>query len=209
MNRNAAPRDRSSIKLLSEDIRRFRRHLGDPQLHVVGLSWGAKLAIASALDQPGALESLIIITPGLKARVRLPFKDKVAFFLGLLGLGTSRVKIPIAPEMFTETPRFLRFIREDPWRLREVSAHFLWNSLYLDRVVRARIGELRLPVLLFTAANDRIIDNQGVLDALAPLREGQLRVHRFDNAGHSVQFDELETLVDRIADFVEARDGAP
>ena len=57
--------------------------------------------------------------------------------------------------------------------------------------------------------NDRIIDNQGVLDALAPLPEGRLRIHRFEEASHALQFDEVESLVDRIAEFIDATGVAP
>ena len=84
-------------------------------------------------------------------------------------LGKNKLKIPIEPEMFTQTSRFLEFIRNDPWRLREVSGRFLLGSHYLERMIKKRVRDLRLPILLFSAGKDRIIDNQAVLDALSAL----------------------------------------
>src|SRR5262245_61748687 len=71
LNRDHAPGDTPSAGVLLEDLRRFRRHLGHPDLHLVGLSWGGKLATAAAIDDPQGIRSLILITPGLRARVDL------------------------------------------------------------------------------------------------------------------------------------------
>ncbi len=203
LNRQTTPGDRSSIKLLLEDIRSFRKHLGDPDLHLVGLSWGGKLAMAAALDQPRALKSLILITPGLKAQVDLPLRSKIALFLGLFLLGRNKLNIPIQPEMFTQTSRFLEFIRNDPWRLREVSGRLLFGSQYLERMVNRRIRELRLPTLLFLAGRDRIIDNQGVIETLFPLDERKVQIILFEEATHSLQFDQMESTVDQIVSFLK------
>ena len=208
LNLVPTPGDTPAFRLLLEDIRSFRKHLGDPDLHLVGLSWGGKLATAAALDQPRGLKSLILITPGLKARVRLSMRSKVALFLGLFLLGKNKLKIPIEPEMFTQTSRFLEFIRNDPWRLREVSGRFLLGSHYLERMIKKRVRDLRLPILLFSAGKDRIIDNQGVLDVLSALEEGQVQRHHFEEASHSIQFDQVESMVDRIVAFIDQVDEA-
>jgi pimeloyl-ACP methyl ester carboxylesterase len=185
-----------------EDLRRFRRQLGDPKLHLLGLSWGGKLATAVALDQPEELQSLILVTPGLRSRTDLSLLAKATVLLNLLAGGRRRFKLPIEPEMFTNTPRFLDFIRRDPWRLQKVTARFLLTSRALDWMIARRIASLRLPILLFLAGKDPIIDNQGVADLLSGVTS-QVRLQIFEEAIHAIQFDQMERMVREIVNFVE------
>jgi pimeloyl-ACP methyl ester carboxylesterase len=206
LNMNPLPGDVPSVRVLLEDVRRFRRELGYVPMHLVGLSWGGKLAAAVAIDQPDGLQSLILITPGLRYRTDLSLLAKARVFLNLLGGGRKRFKIPIEPDMFTHTPRFLEFIRKDPWRLQKVTARFLLISRALDRMIAREIDNLRLPVLLFLAGNDSIIDNRGVLDLLSAIKD-QMRLQLFDEAIHAIQFDQMEPMVQRIAAFLKEVDG--
>jgi acylglycerol lipase len=206
LNMNSMPGDALSARVLLEDVRRFRRQLGDLKLHLLGLSWGGKLAAAVALDQPEALQSLILITPGLRSRTDLSLLTKANVLLSLLVGGRSRFKVPIEPEMFTHTPRFLDFIRADPWRLQKVTARFLLTSRVLDWTIARRIAKLRLPILLFLAGKDPIIDNQGVLELLSAVKN-QVRLQIFEEAIHAIQFDQMERMVLQIANFVEDIEG--
>jgi len=199
---NPLPGDAPSARVLLEDVRRFRRQLGDLKLHLLGLSWGGKLAAAVALDQPEALQSLILITPGLRSRRDLSLSSKAHVLLNLLVGGRSRFKVPIEPEMFTHTPRFLDFIRADPWRLEKVTARFLLTSRALDRMITKKIANLRLPILLFLAGKDPIIDNRGVRDLFSGVKN-QVRVQIFDDAIHAIQFDQMERMVRDIGKFIE------
>ncbi len=206
LNMSPWPGDVSSAGVLLEDVQRFRRQLGHPPLHLVGLSWGGKLATAVAMDQPGGLRSLILITPGLRYRTDLSLVAKARVLLSLLVGGRTRFKIPIEPEMFTHTPRFLDFIRKDPWRLRKVTARFLLTSRALDWMIARKIDNLRLPILLFFAGKDPIIDNRGVLDLLSAVKN-QVRLQVFDEAIHAIQFDQMERMVREIGAFVEEVEG--
>jgi acylglycerol lipase len=205
LNMSPSPGDVSSARVLLEDVQQFRRTLGHP-LHLVGLSWGGKLAAAVAIDQPDGLRSLTLITPGLRYRTDLPLLVKAGVFLSLLAGGRNHFKIPIEPEMFTHTPRFLDFIRNDPWRLHEVTARFLIGSLILDWMVARKVDELRQPILLFLAGHDPIIDNRGVLDLLSAVKS-QVRLQLFDNAIHAIQFDQMEFMVHRIGAFLQEVEG--
>jgi len=202
LNMNYLPGDAPSARVMLEDVRRFRRQLGDPKLHLLGLSWGGKLATAVALDQPEELQSLILVTPGLRSRMDLSLLAKADVLLNLLAGGRRRFKLPIEPEMFTNTPRFLDFIRRDPWRLQKVTARFLLTSRALDWIIARRIANLRLPILLFLAGKDPIIDNQGVADLLSGVTS-QVRLQIFDEAIHAIQFDQMERMVREIVNFVE------
>jgi acylglycerol lipase len=202
LNMNPSPGDVSSAQVLLEDVRRFRRHLGHVPLHLVGLSWGGKLAAAAALDQPDGLQSLVLITPGLRYRVDLPLVTKARVFLSLLAGGRTAFDIPIEPHMFTQTPDFLEFIRHDPWRLQRVTARFLFTSRVLDWMIARKIDNLALPVLLFLAGNDPIIENRGVVDLVSAVNK-QVRLRLFDEAIHAIQFDQMEQMVSEIRSFLD------
>ena len=204
LNQGDAPGDAASAQQLLADIRRFREHLGDPPLHLIGLSWGGKLATAAALDRPARVRSLILITPGLKAAVDLSPAQKLRLLIGLLTGGRQRVDVPIAPEMFSDVPETLAFIRGDTWRLRRVTGRMLLSSWVLDRMIRRRLTELRVPVLLCLAGRDRIIDNEGVRRLLRPLEaRGRLRLRDFPEGVHSLQLDQPDGLTAEIAQFLE------
>ena len=203
---NPSPGDVPSAQVLLEDVRRFRRQLDHVPIHLVGLSWGGKLAAAVALDQPDGLQSLILITPGLRYRTDLSLLTKARVFLSLLTGGRTRFEIPIEPQMFTHTPGFLEFIRQDPWRLQKVTARFLLTSRVLDWMIARKIGNLDLPVLLFLAGKDPIIENRGVSDLLSVVKN-HVRPQLFDEAIHAIQFDQMERMVGEIGTFVEEVDG--
>lgn len=205
LNRHAAGAALSA-DLLLDDIRRMRAHLGGGPLHLVGLSWGGKLATAATLDQPEGLRSLTLITPGLCSRVDLGLRAKAAVALDLLRGGRRRFPLPIRPEMFTPAAPFLDFIRADPWRSSEVPARLLWASRVLDWRIRRRIGRVRPPVLLFLAGEDRIIDNDGVLRLLARL-SGQVTLRKYEHATHSIQLDHVGRLTMDVVRFLDRLDG--
>ena len=209
LNREPSPGDAPSAAVLLEDIRRFRQHLGDPPIHLVGLSWGGKLATAAALDQPTGVRSLILVTPGLKSRIDLPLGRKAALILGLVVGGRNRIRLPLLAEMFSRTPLHVDFIRNDPWRLRSVTGRFLLASALLGQRISRQLGELRVPVLLFLAGRDCIIDNDAVLHLLSGLPPSQIRVRVFEEATHSLQFDELDTLVKEIGAFLVGDEVTP
>lgn len=206
LNSSPSPGDVSSVRVLLEDIRQFRRKLDHVPMHLVGLSWGGKLAAALALDQPRCLQSLTLITPGFCYRTDLSLTTKARVLLSLITGGRTRFEIPIEPQMFTQTPRFLEFIRKDPWRLHEVTARFLLISRILDWRLARRIGNLRLPILLFLAGKDPIIDNRGVANLFSAVKD-QVRLQLFDDAMHAIQFDQMGRLVRQIGTFVEEVEG--
>lgn len=202
LNRELQPGDASSAAVLLEDVRRFRAQLGLEELVLVGLSWGGKLAVAAALDDPAGVQALVLVTPGLVPRVGYTLRERLAIALGLVSGGRARFHVPIEPEMFTRHPRYLEYIENDPLRLQSVTARFLFASTRLDRRIRARIHSLSLPTLLFLAGHDRIIDNERTRALLEQL-PGRLHTCTYEGATHSIQFEETERLARDIAAFLE------
>jgi alpha-beta hydrolase superfamily lysophospholipase len=203
LNLETEPGDAESAQVLLEDVRRFRAHAGLESVVLVGLSWGGKLALAAALDQPQGVCALVLVTPGLVPRVDYSWPKRIAIALSLLVGGRARFHVPIEPEMFTRTPRFLDFIANDPLRLQRVTARFLFATRTLDRRIRARIDTLAAPVLLLLAGHDRIIDNERTLALLRRVPDGRHRVRLYERATHSIQFEETAALVRDVERFLE------
>ena len=121
----------------------------------------------------------------------------------------ARVPVPIQPEMFTTTPLYLDYIRGDPLRLTSATVRFFWQSHRLDKYVDSNIAGNRLPVQLFLAGKDTIIDNDGVLEVL---RQGQvpgLDVLWYEDQTHSIQLDAPQRLVEDMSDWIRNHSEMP
>jgi acylglycerol lipase len=195
--------DAESADILLEDVRRFRAHANLDSVVLVGLSWGGKLAVAAALDEPEGVRALVLITPGLVPRVDLSVRNKVRALASLVGGGHAPIELPIKPEMFTRTSRWLDFIKHDPDRLTAVTARFLLASRSIDRRLRDHGSALNVPVLLLLAGHDRIIDNARTHALLRRLCRAGLRVEDYEDSTHSIQFDDTTRLVDDVSGFLE------
>ena len=182
---------------LLDDIHTFIAPLRERYRRVIltGLSWGGKLATAHALAYPDDADALVLITPGLRALVdvSLPTKLKVVLFAQLFP--ESQIASPIAPEMFTTTPRYLEYIENDPLRLTHATARFYWQSNRLDKYIENNINRLDTPLLLFLAGRDRIIDNAGVVGLLQQAALQEIETIDYPDQTHSVQFDDPAMLV--------------
>ena len=206
LNRDGEPShdgDAESAEVLLEDIRRFRAHTSLATVVIVGLSWGGKLAVAAALDQPAGVRAVVLVTPGLVPAVDLSFGNKLRALASLASGGHAPIELPIEPEMFTHTPRWLDYIEHDPDRLTRVTARFLRASRSIDHRLRSPQAALTAPVLLLLAGHDRIIDNQRTLALLESLCHRDLRVRRYEDSTHSIQFDDTARLVDDVSAFLE------
>ncbi len=197
LNHCTGPGDAPGADAWIEDVQRFRERRGDEPAHLVALSWGGKLALAAALQDPVAWRSVTLITPGLRAKVDLPLRHKWAVLLNMFHGGRRTVPVPIRPEMFTTTPRYLRFIQGDPWRLRRITARFCLASRALDRRIASRGARLQTPLLVVLAERDRIIDNAGVTRLVGRLRP-DAAVAVLAGAEHAVQFDRTPRLVNEM-----------
>jgi len=203
LNRDGQVGDAESADELLEDVRAFRSAAGLDSLVLVGLSWGGKLAVAAALDDPEGVCAVVLVTPGLVPRVGLTWTQKLHALFSLANGGRARIELPIEPEMFTRTPRYLDYIENDPDRIHLVTARFLKATHTIDRRIRAGVPRLHVPVLLLLAENDEIIDNDRTRDLLRRLPEKRLRVEFYEGATHAIQFDHTARLVHDVSSFLD------
>jgi alpha-beta hydrolase superfamily lysophospholipase len=103
---------------------------------------------------------------------------------------------------------YLDYIRKDPLRLTSATVRFFWQSRRLDRFIDRNIESNALPVQLFLADGDPIIDNTGVLNLLQRGREPGLDVLEYSDQRHSIQMDASERLVHDMIDWLRRRGAA-
>ena len=112
--------------------------------------------------------------------------------VGLAGLlGPRRhFDIPLnEPELFTANPERIRYIRDDPLRLRTATASFLIASRRLDLAAR-RLGRGPATMLhLFLAGHDDIIDNQRTKAWVRDLSWPQRRITQYTGTRHTLEFE--------------------
>ena len=196
---------------LSEHARTLLARTGPVPLHVVGISWGGKLAVAAAGRLPQPPASLTLVAPGLFPVVDLTPSEKLRVGFKCLTQPRALFDIPLNdPALFTETAEGRRFIANDPLRLNRVSAGFFLTSARLDRIVGRTVrrpGPCRVHLLL--AGRDRIIDNPRTARFIRTWSTTETRVTEFPDASHTLEFEAdpepfLDALVNGLAGLESA-----
>ena len=162
------------------------------QLHLLGVSWGGKLATAFAAG-PSATDviaSLTLVAPGIKTPLDVSFTTKLLIAASLLVWPRWRFAIPLNDvELFTDNDEMRDYLREDPYRLHKATAKLLYVSRTLDRkLARTPPDSLTIPTTLILAGRDRIIDNAATEQFVKHLSSNQLRTVELDGA-HTLEFE--------------------
>jgi acylglycerol lipase len=189
-----------SYKTLIADIRTFIQPLRKryDSVFLMGVSWGGKLALGYGLTHPEDIRGLVLITPGIRALVDVSLFTKLKILLFSQTQPMEPIAIPIKTEMFTTSPRTLDFIQRDPLRLKYATAGFFFESHGFDGYIDSRISDLRLPVQLFLAGGDTLIDNEGVRRVLEQGARDKLEIVTYEDQTHSIQLDAAQRLVQDI-----------
>lgn len=200
-----------SFQTLIEDLHAFFQHIqGRHKRHVVvGLSWGGKLALAYAIAYPQDLDALVLITPGLAARVDLSWRKKLGVLAALAFNPQARFATPIEVPMFTADPYWQGLIRRDPLRLRAATARFFFESRRLDRTIRRGIERNSIPILLVLAGHDRIVDNPAIVCLLGRGRQPAMNIRLYEDQTHSIQFEAPARLVRDMHDWMGGGQARP
>jgi alpha-beta hydrolase superfamily lysophospholipase len=175
------------------------------KVHLLGVSWGGKLALALAARYPERVASLTLSTPGLYSQRTVNFPKRLAIAGCALGWPTRRFAIPLnEPELFTDVDRWKKFIANDPLRLRSSSARFLVISQWMQHLLPRWSAAVRCPTLLLLADRDPIVDNARIEALLtSKMPADRLTIRRFPSAVHTLEFSGdpahyFQTLVEWI-----------
>lgn len=195
-----------------ESLSTLLEKTGFPSAHVVGLSWGGKLAVVLADSTPRQVASLTLVAPGLFPRIDLTAAEKFRVGVAMVNDRRRLFDIPLnSPHYFTANPERIRFLDNDACMLRQVSASFLLTSRRLDRRVRRFAqSSWRGGLHLMLAGRDKIIDNERTRTWLRSLPMPDQRVTEYHEAEHTIEFEpDPRQFLDDLAGWIRQRCGPP
>ena len=163
-------------------------HQGTP-VFLAASSWAAKLGVVYAWLRPAPLSGLLLLGPGLLARVNLTPAQGARVVVGHLATPKARLPIPLTPELYTATPHYLEVIRADRLRLLEATAQFFWETGRLDRRRRRASAGLELPLLVLQGEGDKMMDVPGTGRWFAQLGLEDKTYRAYPGAGHTLDFE--------------------
>jgi acylglycerol lipase len=164
------------------------QHQGTP-LFLAASSWAAKLGVVYAWQRPAPLSGLMLLGPGLLARVNLTPAQRARVVVGHLATPKARIPIPLTPELYTANPHYLDVIRADRLRLLEATAQFFWETARLDRRRRRASAGLELPLLVLQGEDDKMMDVPGTGRWFAQLPVEDKTYRAYPGAGHTLDFE--------------------
>jgi alpha-beta hydrolase superfamily lysophospholipase len=182
--------DTPGYRRLVADLDEFVAAACESPPFLLAISWGAKLALGLEYLAPRRTKGLVLVTPGLCPRVRVPFLEKVQIGLARLFAPGTLFPIPLSdPHLFTSTPAWLEFLRNDPLSLHQATARLLFASRLLDRLMRKAHARVRVPVLLLLGGRDRIIDNEPTKEYVKLFPTYDSQVIEYPSASHTLEFE--------------------
>ncbi len=159
--------------------------------HVVGVSWGGKLAVSAYVTDHAHVRSLSLVTPGLFPRVGVSKVEKARIGLAMLYAPKETFDIPLNDaELFTRDLRWANFIETDPLTLRQCTAGFFLASRRMDKMVMKLPTTRPVPVHLILAEDERIVENERTAEFVRRLHWPYCRLTTFVAARHSLEFEE-------------------
>jgi alpha-beta hydrolase superfamily lysophospholipase len=212
--------DAPSFRRLLDDIAEFltalprtapRSHtLGRLRVFLAGISWGGKLAVALERRHPGLVDGLILMCPGIFSKVRPTLWQRISILFMRLFRPRKKYAIPLNdPVLFTASPRWQQFLRDDPLRLHQATARLLIESVRLDGYLRFTPKYVHVPVLLLLAGDDRIIRNDKTRDYVGRFATPDREIIEYPGAHHTLEFEpererwlgDLQAWLDRRAEM--------
>jgi alpha-beta hydrolase superfamily lysophospholipase len=207
--RNAEPRGHAeSAEQLITDALAARDVLldrsGCDTYHVVGVSWGGKLAVAGYVTDPVGVASLSLVTPGLFPLIGVGKEQAAKIGFAMLYEPETSFDIPLNdPAMFTASERWRRFHQSDPLTLRRCTAGFYLASRRMDRIVARLAGSPPIPLHLMLAGDERIIDNDKTEGFIGALRWPECMTTLYATARHSIEYDAPDAYFRDLCAFIE------
>ena len=198
------------------DLEELRRQWGSDQLVIAGYSWGGLLALLYALEHPGHVSRLALVSPApawrearrefeerFQQRNLAPELQQQRTVLRQTGLrerdpaayAQRLFELSVAPYFFDPT----RARDLTPFRVTGRTQQEVWSSLD-DYDLRPRLGTIAVPVLVLQGEND-VIPTEATR-TVAQLTGGEL--HLLPRCGHVPYIEAFDDFVGLMDGFLRA-----
>ena len=200
-----------SADQLIADAQRMRdellRRSGFDRYHVVGVSWGGRLAVVGYIAAPAGVRTITLISPGLFPLVGVSKDLAATIGYAMLYEPVRMFDIPLSrTELFTSDPNWQRFIETDELTLKQATAGFYLASRRMDKIFRKLKGRDPVPLHLMLAGDERIVDNTQTVEFIEALAWSEVRITRYADSRHGLEFESVseEFLLELVA-FLKGR----
>ncbi len=195
-----------SPEQLIDDARRSAEwlceHAGVGKVHLVGVSWGGKLIAALHATYPEIAETLTLVAPGLFPIIDVSPAEKFRIGWSMVSNPERLFDIPLNdPELFTSRPEWIDFLNNDELQVRQATAGFFLASRRMDRIAARLAKSPPVPLHLYLAAEERIIDNEKTMRMVRELAWPHRHTTVFNRSRHTFEFgdDRNDYLADLVA----------
>lgn len=194
-------RGQDLIDALEPAFAEARRTKSDAYL--LGSSWGAKLAVATAAKHRSEIKGLILLVPAFKAK-----KENMGVGLrvavgnlfapdGTLPSPDPEDYLPLGAKVTSST---LSEINRDGMMLCRATHRFHWQSRALQKKGISSLKQQGLPTLTMFAAEDQIVDR----DASEKIAfEIGATVALFHGEGHAIQVQTSDRVAQTILEWIQ------
>ncbi|MCX5846869.1 MAG: alpha/beta fold hydrolase [Deltaproteobacteria bacterium] len=209
--------DLGSVQFVIEDVIKHIEFLKKSfkRIHLAGWCQGSQYASVAAAKLGDMLSSLILLTPGFfwneRFRSVLSIAEKIVMdMISEFKLKPERnhacIPIPMEATDFTLIDEWLDFIDNDDLKTTMITLKSVSIMDEIQELSWFAILQNTLPVLAIMAENDRIVDNNKVLQFIGHLFTGnnQNRLVSLES-GHAIQFEKPEEVATEILNFIRQR----
>ena len=171
----------------------------DKPIILMGNSMGAVIALKAALSKrKDQLAGLVLFSPGFDGNPNtfsLGYKVKALF--NALTDPDRVMPLPYTTDDITPDPRVRNWLTNDAGPKLTVPARTLFELLKLTSETRAGAKNLQCPVIMFTAGNEKIVNNIVNREVYDRLNAPNKKLVHYPEAWHDLMFDEA---IDKMAD---------
>jgi pimeloyl-ACP methyl ester carboxylesterase len=202
------------IPFHSRTVAAFIRQQKLKYVILLGHSMGGAVSIYTALEQPALVKEMILLTPGgvieYPWTVRWFFKTfyKQAYGNRFADVDTARKYYREsvyawnpAMEEFLQT-RERMMMHPDWFKVQKAIKGGAISSLEITREILPRLGEIRKPVLVLLAADDRLVSARKAKKNIEE-RNAEWKIETFNHCGHLIQYDQREKTIESILVFLK------
>ncbi len=186
-----------SIRLFAQDTNALLDVLGVERVSLVGWSMGTSIALQAALDRPGRIKSMTLISAFCGGEESIWPSDsawaKVLDLSGTVDERVQRMMHNLFPEKFIDAnPGLVNVFPEitepvnDDMIARQGPTMKEWRGCY------ARLNELKVPVVLITGDKDIVIPMENADIIASQLENSKVRIIK--DGGHGVLYQNPDAI---------------
>ena len=176
-------------------IKKIKTEYKPQKTYLIGLSLGGKLALCYTMRYQAETDGLILISPSIRNKLSFSLKDMIVLVISSCFFPKRKIELPIEAEMITRKEKYVDLIKEDPLRLKEVTAEFLLEIVKMGWFIRRNLERIMIPTLVLLAGDDEIVDNTF---SRRLFKKTKFKTKEYEGLCHNLCFEDASNIVSDI-----------